>query len=31
MKIGLIIPTESISPTGGVKIQGEMWKKVLKS
>lgn len=30
MKIGLIIPTESISPTGGVKVQGEMWKKGLE-
>lgn len=30
MKIGLIIPTASISPTGGVKIQGEMWKKGLE-
>lgn len=30
MKIGLIKPTDSISPTGGVKIQGEMWKKGLE-
>lgn len=30
MKIGLIIPTASISPTGGVKVQGEMWKKGLE-
>lgn len=30
MKIGLIIPSASISPTGGVKIQGEMWKKGLE-
>lgn len=30
MKIGLTIPSASISPTGGVKIQGEMWKKGLE-
>ena len=30
MKVGLIIPSASISPTGGVKIQGEMWKKGLE-
>jgi glycosyltransferase involved in cell wall biosynthesis len=30
MKIGLIIPSASISSTGGVKIQGEMWKKGLE-
>ena len=30
MKLGLIIPSASISPTGGVKIQGEMWKKGLE-
>ena len=26
MKIGIIIPYPTISPTGGVKIQAEMWR-----
>lgn len=30
MKIGIIKPTETISPTGGVKIQCEMWKRGLE-
>lgn len=30
MKIAIIKPTETISPTGGVKVQGEMWKKGLE-
>ena len=31
MKIGIIKPTESVEPTGGVKIQGLMWKDGLES
>jgi glycosyltransferase involved in cell wall biosynthesis len=27
MKIGLLYPNQAISPTGGVKIQGEMWNE----
>lgn len=30
MKIGIVIPSASISPTGGVKVQGLMWKKGLE-
>lgn len=30
MKIAIIKPTETISPTGGVKVQGEMWKQGLE-
>lgn len=26
MKIGIIIPSPILSPTGGVKIQAEMWR-----
>ena len=27
MKIGLLYPIQAVSPTGGVKIQGEMWNE----
>lgn len=30
MKIAIIKPTESPEPTGGVKVQGKMWKKGLE-
>ncbi len=31
MKIAIIKPTETVSPTGGVKIQAEMWKRGLEA
>lgn len=31
MKIGLIKSTESVEPTGGVKVQGLMWKEGLEN
>ena len=30
MKIAIIKPTESPEPTGGVKVQGKMWKQGLE-
>ncbi len=30
MKIGIIKPTESVEPTGGVKVQGLMWRNGLQ-
>lgn len=27
MKIGLLMPNAAISPTGGIKVQGKMWKQ----
>ena len=31
MKIGIIKPTESVEPTGGVKMQGLMWQEGLQN